>query len=101
MKTNAIIVPVAAIGVADSIQILLDSEEVLSLPFVGDELRRQSDEMPDARRRSAGIEAPREQFVSPVGLPKPPERLYFLLGRPFDTKEINASDREACEQARS
>jgi hypothetical protein len=46
VATNAIILPFSAIGAAESFNILLDSNEQLSIPVLGNILKRQSDAIP-------------------------------------------------------
>ena len=87
-RFNATIVPVAAIGAEDAFDMLLDADELLKLPFLGERVAE------GARRAPVG--RPGERFVSPVSLPKLPGRYYFLFGRPIPTAELDATDREAC-----
>lgn len=90
---DAIIVPFAGIGIADSVNILLDGEEVASLPIIGESVRRQSRKMPTAR--AVG----NESFLTPIAIPQLPSRLYFLFQKPVDTRELNVYDKKACKTA--
>ena len=87
-RFNATIVPVAAIGAEDAFEMVLDADELLKLPFFGERVAE------GARRAPVG--RPGERFVSPVSLPKLPGRYYFLFGKPIETAELDATDREAC-----
>lgn len=39
---NAVIVPFSAIGIADSVNMLLDADEILNIPVIGDRIRKNS-----------------------------------------------------------
>jgi 1-acyl-sn-glycerol-3-phosphate acyltransferase len=88
-RFNATIVPVAAIGAEDGFDMLLDADEILSLPFLGERAAEA------AKRTPAG--RPGERFVSPLSVPKVPGRYYFLFGAPIETSAVSASDKDACE----
>jgi hypothetical protein len=90
---NAVIVPFSAIGIADSVNMLLDAEEILNIPVIGDRIRRNSKNAPNAR---PGVE---DQFVAPLIFPKmPPSRVYFLFHEAYDTAGINVYDKKACRE---
>ena len=55
---DAKIVPFSAIGIADSVAMVLDGKEILDLPILGDRARRASRKAPNAR---AGIE---DEFIA-------------------------------------
>eukprot|EP00850_Spirogloea_muscicola_P016943 SM000141S00887 [mRNA] locus=s141:318599:323764:+ [translate_table: standard] len=83
-KHGATIIPVAAIGADDGLQIVFDTEEVLQLPFLGDRARRTAQRVPSARPGRSTREVD-ETFVAPIVAPKLPRRLYFLFGAPIQT----------------
>jgi hypothetical protein len=89
---NAIIVPFSAIGIADSVNMLLDADEILKVPFVGDRVRQNNENVPSAR---AGVE---DRFIAPLVVPKIPSRVYFLFHDAFDTADINIYDKAACRE---
>ena len=62
-RFNATIIPISAVGAADSGTILLDAEELLNLPFVGDRLRNSSETTISARFDQSNSD---ERFVPPV-----------------------------------
>eukprot|EP00581_Thalassiosira_minuscula_P019235 CAMPEP_0183733036 /NCGR_PEP_ID=MMETSP0737-20130205/39977_1 /TAXON_ID=385413 /ORGANISM="Thalassiosira miniscula, Strain CCMP1093" /LENGTH=751 /DNA_ID=CAMNT_0025966201 /DNA_START=40 /DNA_END=2295 /DNA_ORIENTATION=+ len=93
-RFNATIVPISAIGSADSANILLDPDEMLNLPFgLGDRLRNSSDSTISARFDQNNSD---ERFVPPLVTPSIPARHYFVFGKPFDTSNIDHNDRESC-----
>ena len=98
-RFGATIVPFAAIGVDDGLEILLDSDEMKNSPFFGDRVRKQQANMPQARRGlSADKFGEEESFVSPFVAPKvPPNRLYFVFQQPITTSPEDAKDREKCD----
>lgn len=86
---DAIIVPFAAIGIADSVDIIFDSNDIMSMPFgLGDRARNISAKIPQAR--AGGI----ENFISPIAIPKTPSRNYFIFETPIDTRQVNIYDKE-------
>ena len=88
-KYNAIIVPFAGVGVDDSLEMILDSSELKELPFIGKQIETAARNAPQARQ---GVV---EDFVSPLAIPKlPPNRLYFLFGKPIETSVEMVQDRE-------
>lgn len=89
---GATIVPFAAIGIADSVDIILDSEEILKVPILGDRAKRFNKNVPSAR---AGIQ---DNFISPIAVPKLPSRCYFLFEESYDTREIDIYDKVKCAE---
>ena len=91
-RYGATIVPVAAVGADEAFEMLLDADDLLSLPIVGDRV------METARRTPIAL--PGERFVTPVSLPAPWRfrRFYFLIGNPISTEGVDPDDREACVQ---
>jgi pimeloyl-ACP methyl ester carboxylesterase len=95
-KYNATIVPFAAVGVDDSLEMLLDSSELKDIPFIGPWVENASRNAPQARQ---GVE---EDFISPLALPKlPPNRMYFLFGRPIETSAEMVKDRDRTNEVYS
>lgn len=92
-RFNATIVPISAVGSADSSTILLDSEEMLNLPYLGDRLKNFSESTISARFDQSSSD---ERFVPPILAPGVPARHYFVFGKPFDTSTVDHNDRAAC-----
>ena len=86
---GAIIVPFAAIGVADSFNLLLDSEEMLNMPFLGERVKSFNRQSLSAR---PGVE---ESLLGPISVPKIPSRNYFLFQNPIDTAGLNIYDKKS------
>lgn len=70
---NAIIVPFAAIGMAESTKIIADRDDILSNPVFGKRAQEMSDRMPQARAGG------NESMIFPLIAPAPPSRNYFLF----------------------
>lgn len=88
---NAKIVPFSAIGIADSVEMIVDGKEILDLPLFGDRAKRASKKAPNAR---AGVE---DEFIAPLVVPKlTPSRCYFLFHETVDTKNIDIYDKKEC-----
>lgn len=99
-KYDAIIVPFAGVGVDDGLNIVLDSDEMKDIPFLGQLISQSSEAIPQARRGvNADSEESRDSFVSPIAVPKlPPNRLYYMFQKPIELSREIVDDREACEQ---
>jgi len=94
-RFNATIVPLSCIGAADSVNILIDAQDMVNLPFgIGERVANSSSSVSSARFNMANDE---ELFAAPFSLPKPlPDRHYFVFGKPFDTSSLNHKDKHAC-----
>lgn len=82
-KLRATIVPFGAIGVDDSVDLLLDANDILGMPILGERARAAAARMPQPARRDA--DDYEHLFVQPVSVPRSltPPRLYFMFGRPI------------------
>ena len=87
-RFNATIVPVAAIGAEEGFEMVLDADELLELPYLGERAAESAKRAPVGR--------PGERFVTPVSVPKLPGRYYFLFGEPVDASQVDPNDKEAC-----
>jgi hypothetical protein len=99
-RFGATIVPFAAVGAEDSVDILLDSEELKKLPFLGDRVRSGQGSMPKARRGAAADnyvkEFGEEDFIAPLIAPRGlPDRYYFVFQRPITL--TGSETREECQ----
>lgn len=90
---DAIIVPFGAVGVADSLNIVLDAADMHSNPVLARFARRAAMRIPRARATVA------ENFTLPIFSPKLPRRVYVLFEQPFDTRSLDVYDRKACQSA--
>ena len=89
IRHGATIVPFAAVGAEDALEIVADSDDVATLPFgLGDAALERSRAVPRARAVDTRVtedgEA-EETFVQPIVVPKPPKRYYFKFGAPIST----------------
>ena len=96
-KFNATIVPISAIGAADSANILIDAPDMVNLPFgLGDRVKNNTQNVIAARFDQDNTD---ELFVPPLVVPKlTPARHYFIFGKPFDTSMVDPSKKEDCKQ---
>ena len=92
---NAIVVPFAGIGVYDSLNMLLDREDILNNPMLRQRALNAIKSIPQARATGG------EQFIAPISIPKitGPARQYFLFGEPFDTAHLHFKDKALCKEA--
>eukprot|EP00568_Trieres_chinensis_P004197 CAMPEP_0183298454 /NCGR_PEP_ID=MMETSP0160_2-20130417/5467_1 /TAXON_ID=2839 ORGANISM="Odontella Sinensis, Strain Grunow 1884" /NCGR_SAMPLE_ID=MMETSP0160_2 /ASSEMBLY_ACC=CAM_ASM_000250 /LENGTH=727 /DNA_ID=CAMNT_0025460489 /DNA_START=68 /DNA_END=2251 /DNA_ORIENTATION=+ len=95
-KFNATVIPISAVGAADSVNILIDAPDILNLPFgIGERAANNSAQVMAAR--FDGNEKS-ELFQPPFALPKPlPARHYFVFGRPMSTESLDHRDKDGCE----
>lgn len=92
-KFNATIIPLSAVGAADSFNILIDAPDLLRLPFgLGERLTNYSRNIVSARADDLD-----ELFIPPLALPRQPARHYFLFGKPLRTDALDHRNIEACE----
>ena len=94
-RFNATIVPVSAVGMADSFNILLDSEELFDLPVLGERAKAFSKNVTAARFDADNED---EVFFPPIAVPGPPSRNYFVFGKPIYTHEIDPKDKDECRE---
>ena len=94
---NAVIVPFAGIGIADSVEMILNPDELKKIPFVEQRLKKTERENSDTNKkpRSARPGDIEESLIPPLSIPKLPSRNYFLFGEPIDTANLNIYDKKA------
>jgi len=90
---RAIIVPFGAVGMADSVNMLLSPDELEALPVLGNWAKENQQSAPQARAGG------NERMTAPILAPSLPQRNYFLFGKPLDTADLcpDVSDRAACK----
>jgi len=90
-RFNATIIPLSAVGAADSVDVLVDAPDMVKLPFgIGERIANQSKNITSARFNKENDE---ELFVAPLIVPKlPPARHYFIFGKPFGTQDVDHKD---------
>jgi len=96
-KFNATIIPLSAVGGADSATTLVQPRDVPNLPFgIGARAANFSKSVVSARF-DRGMED--ETFVPPIAVPKPlAARHYFVFGRPVETVDVDPRDRDGCRR---
>ncbi|KAI7839273.1 hypothetical protein COHA_006971 [Chlorella ohadii] len=98
-RFRATIVPFAAVGVDDSLNIIADSQQLEALPVLGDMVKRRAGGLPQARKGVAAASFEQESFVAPLATPKlPPGRLYFVFQPPIHTSPEDLQDRQRCDE---
>jgi hypothetical protein len=91
-RFNAIIVPLSAVGMIDSVNVVAESRDLADLPF--------ADRLPNMNVGPARYDQ-KDQVTTtgfPIVLPSWPARNYFLFGKPIDTASVDPSDKVACER---
>lgn len=94
-KLNATIVPMSAIGMVESYNVLLETENLLRVPFAGDRLRNFTNALSNAR-----YDKPNEgmDLAPSLAAPGMPARNYFLFGRARDLTNVDPNDSATCKQ---
>eukprot|EP00977_Amphora_coffeiformis_P010882 scaffold2558_cov172-Amphora_coffeaeformis.AAC.13 len=94
-KLNATIVPISSIGMVESVNILLRSEDLLRIPFLGERTRNFTSSLSNAR-----FDKPNEgQDLTPsIVAPGIPARNYVLFGRARDMTNVDPNDRRTCDR---
>ncbi|KAL3944286.1 MAG: hypothetical protein SGBAC_001631 [Bacillariaceae sp.] len=95
-RFNATIVPVSAVGMADSINTILEPSEVGDLPLIGERAKAFAANVTAARFDAANED---EVFMPPIVAPRLPSRNYFIFGKPLSTKDLDPSDKASCQEA--
>jgi hypothetical protein len=102
VRHGAIIVPFAAVGAEDGVDIVADADDIANLPFgLGQAAIERSRDVPSARAVDTRVTEDgigEETFVQPLVVPKTPQRYYFKFGTPISTaglKESGFGDDEA------
>lgn len=90
-KFNAVIVPFSSVGADDSVEIVVDGQELLRIPLIGERLR----EFLTEKKLSTKNLMPVSTF------PPQLDRFYFKFHEPIDTKSVDSSDIAACREAYS
>lgn len=94
-KFNATIIPVSAIGMLDSVNVLAETDYVLKLPFIGERARKLTQNATAARYDKRNED---EVLLPPIAIPTIPARNYFVFGTPVSTNDVDPKDKEACSK---
>ncbi|GLI58562.1 hypothetical protein VaNZ11_000309 [Volvox africanus] len=97
-RLGATLIPFAAVGAEDCVELLLDREDMMAVPGLRELLRRQQEGIVMARRGVTVSEEVEESFILPLVIPKAPARFYYLFGAPIRTDPRVAEDRDAVSQ---
>jgi hypothetical protein len=92
-RFNATIIPVSAVGMLESVNVLVEAEDIFDIPFIGQRARELSENVPAARYN---VKKEDEMLTPPIALPTLPARNYFIFGKPISTKDVDFKDKEAC-----
>ena len=96
-KFNATIVPLSAVGAADSANILIDAPDMKNL-FNNNNNNNNNNRTVKAARYDVENDED-ELFQPPLVVPKLlPARHYFVFGSAIDTSNIHPSDKDACKE---
>ncbi|KAK4389328.1 Acyltransferase-like protein, chloroplastic [Sesamum angolense] len=100
-RFGATIVPFGVIGEDDLVELILDYDDLMKIPVWGDRIRSDNKKY-EAFNVRAGMsgEVANQALYLPGLLPKIPGRLYYLFGKPIQTKGLEEmlKDREAARK---
>ncbi|XP_047315847.1 phytyl ester synthase 1, chloroplastic [Impatiens glandulifera] len=93
-RFGATIVPFGVVGEDDLAELVLDYDDMIKIPVLGDYLKSSQDHT--KFRDVLGEDRANQELYIPGILPKIPGRIYFLFGKPIQTKgkEYVLKDRE-------
>ncbi|KAK4486449.1 hypothetical protein RD792_009127 [Penstemon davidsonii] len=83
-RFGATIVPFGVIGEDDIAELVLDYNDLMRIPFLSDQIKRENDQS-NIRAGMSG-EVANQALHIPGVVPKIPGRLYYLFGKPIETK---------------
>lgn len=95
-RFNATVVPLSAIGMLDSVNVLAEPKELLNAPFIGERIREFSANASGGVRYD-GFDAD-DVLGFPLITPRFPARNYFLFGKAYDLTDVDPMDRTTCER---
>ncbi|ONK72064.1 uncharacterized protein A4U43_C04F15320 [Asparagus officinalis] len=84
-RFGATIIPFAVVGEDDLLEVVVDIDDYKNIPFYNILHERINREAVSLRKDTTG-EIGNQALYLPVMMPKFPGRLYFLFGRPIETK---------------
>ncbi|KAF9605406.1 hypothetical protein IFM89_016983 [Coptis chinensis] len=79
------IVPFGVVGEDDIVQLVLDYNDQMSIPFIRDWIKEINQDAIRLRGDANG-EVGNQEFFLPGVIPKIPGRFYYLFGKPIETK---------------
>ncbi|KAL0377253.1 UNVERIFIED_CONTAM: Acyltransferase-like protein, chloroplastic [Sesamum radiatum] len=84
-KFGAKIIPFGSVGEDDVGQLLLDYNDLRSIPYFKNSIEELTDEAVKLRNEAVG-EVANQDVHLPIILPKVPGRFYYLFGKPIETQ---------------
>ncbi|KAK4777034.1 hypothetical protein SAY86_005722 [Trapa natans] len=84
-RFGATIVPFGAVGEDDMAEYVLDYNDMMKIPFLNDYIRESNQNTQRVREIGNG-EVGNHQIFIPGLLPKIPGRIYYLFGKPIETR---------------
>ncbi|KAI3841844.1 hypothetical protein MKX03_032181 [Papaver bracteatum] len=84
-KFGAKIIPFGVVGADDLVDIVLDYDDLMKIPYVKDVINELNDGVVQLRTDTDG-EVAKQKFYLPGVVPKLPGRFYYLFGKPIETQ---------------
>lgn len=95
-RFNATVLPLSAVGMLDSVNVLAEPQQLANIPFIRDRAFGPQNNISAARYDQSSED---EVLGFPLALPSLPARNYFIFGKPISLKNVDPMDREACGRA--
>ncbi|KAK3418448.1 hypothetical protein EUGRSUZ_H04406 [Eucalyptus grandis] len=84
-RFGATIIPFGAVGEDDMTELVLDYDDLMEIPVINDYIRDTTRRAIRVREGQSGEVANEENYI-PAILPRIPGRLYYLFGKPIETR---------------
>ncbi|KAI3954239.1 hypothetical protein MKW98_018063 [Papaver atlanticum] len=84
-RFGAKIIPFGVVGTDDLVDIVLDYDDLMRIPYVKDVINELNDGVVQLRTDTDG-EVAKQKFYLPGVVPKLPGRFYYLFGKPIETQ---------------
>ncbi|XP_026385554.1 acyltransferase-like protein At1g54570, chloroplastic isoform X1 [Papaver somniferum] len=84
-RFGATIIPFGAVGADDLVDIVLDYDDLMKIPYVKDVINELNNGVVQLRTDTDG-EIAKQRFYLPGVVPKLPGRFYYLFGKPIETQ---------------
>lgn len=98
-RFGATIVPLAAVGLEDSVEIIVDANDLSNIPILNTYIDEQLEKYVPKARTGVSAEVGTEgKLISPITLPRVPQRIYFLMQKPIKLTTDDYADREKCHE---
>ncbi|KAI3929511.1 hypothetical protein MKX01_025679 [Papaver californicum] len=99
-RFGAKIIPFGVIGADDLVDIVLDYDDLMKIPYMKDVINELNNGVVQLRMDAHGEEVAKQKFYLPGVVPKLPGRFYYLFGKPIKTqgRQNELRDKEKAQE---